>query len=90
MLQDITVYVRKIGKVILIYDKWDDFDFDIVNFEFLDSDVPRAPSYGIYISQLRVFGLLEYLIIWLTSILVTKLLLLNFSNKGVGIKKRFF
>ena len=22
------------------YDKWDDFDFDIVNFPFLDGDVP--------------------------------------------------
>ena len=31
-----------------IYDKRDDFDFDIVNFPFLDGDVPRRPSYGIY------------------------------------------
>ena len=34
-----------------IYDKRDDFDFDIVNFTFLDDDVPRPPSYGVYISQ---------------------------------------
>ena len=34
-----------------IFDKWDDFDFDIVNFPFLDCDVPRCPSYGVYISQ---------------------------------------
>ena len=27
-------------------DKRDDFDFDIVNFPFLDGDVPRATSYG--------------------------------------------
>ena len=33
-----------------IYDKRD--DFDIVNFSFLDGDVPRSTSYGIYISQL--------------------------------------
>ena len=25
-----------------IYDKRDDFDFDIVNFPFLDGDVPRS------------------------------------------------
>ena len=32
------------GKVsIKIYDKRDDFDFDIVNFPFLDDDVPRVP-----------------------------------------------
>ena len=35
-----------------IYDKRDDFTFNIVNFPYLDSDVPKSPSYGIYISQL--------------------------------------
>ena len=35
-----------------IYDKRDDFDFEIVNFPFLDGDVPRTTSYGVYISQL--------------------------------------
>ena len=39
-----------------IYDKRDDFDFDIVNFPFLDSDVPRSASYGVYISQLIRFA----------------------------------
>ena len=38
-----------------IYDKRDDFDFDIVNFPFLDGDVPRRTSYGVYISQLIRF-----------------------------------
>ena len=33
-----------------IYDKRDDFDFEIVNFPFLDGDVPRSTSYGVYIS----------------------------------------
>ena len=39
-----------------IYDKRDDFDFEIVNFPFLDGDVPRSPSYGEYISQLIRFS----------------------------------
>ena len=39
-----------------LYDKRDDFDFDIVNFPFLDGDVPRRPSYGVYISQLIRFA----------------------------------
>ena len=39
-----------------IYDKRDDFDFDIVNFPFLDGDVPRRASYGVYISQLSRFA----------------------------------
>ena len=38
-----------------IYDKRDDFDFEIVNFPFLDGNVPRSPSYGLYISQLIRF-----------------------------------
>ena len=37
-----------------IHDIRDDFDFDIVNFPFLDGDVPRSASYGVYISQLTV------------------------------------
>ena len=39
-----------------IYDKRDDFGFPIVNFPWLDGDVPRAPCYGIYISQLVRFA----------------------------------
>ena len=39
-----------------IYDKRDDFDFDIVNFPYLDGDVPRRPSNGVYISQLIRFA----------------------------------
>ena len=39
-----------------IYDKRDDFDFDKVNFPFLDGDVPRSTSYGVYISQLFRFA----------------------------------
>ena len=37
-----------------IYDKRD--DFDIANFPFLDGNVPRSTSYGIYISQLILFS----------------------------------
>ena len=39
-----------------IYDKRDDFDFDIVNFQFLDGDVPRSTFYGVYVSQLIRFA----------------------------------
>ena len=36
--------------------KSNDFDFEIVNFPFLDGDVPRSPSYGVYISQHNGFA----------------------------------
>ena len=39
-----------------IYDKQDNFNFEIVNFLFLDGDVPRSPFYGVYISQLIRFA----------------------------------
>ena len=39
-----------------IYDKSDDFDFDIENFPFLDGDIPYSTSYGVYISQLIRFA----------------------------------
>ena len=44
-----------------IYDKRDDFNFDIVNFPFLDGDVPRCPSYGVYCIYLNLFALPELL-----------------------------
>ena len=42
-----------------IHDKRDGFDFDIVNFPFLDGEVPRSTSSGVYISQLIRFALVS-------------------------------
>ena len=39
-----------------IYDKPDDFDFEIVHFPYLDGDAPRSTYYGVYISQLIRFA----------------------------------
>ena len=35
-----------------LYDKRDDFNFAIISFPYLDSNIPLSPSYGVYISQL--------------------------------------
>jgi hypothetical protein len=35
-----------------IYDKWDDFNFKIINFPNMCSNIPASPAYGVYISQL--------------------------------------
>ena len=53
-----------------IYNKRDDFDFDIVNFPFLDGDVPRSASYGVLF--LNLFDLLEFLVMLMTLILVIR------------------
>ena len=63
-----------------IYDKRDDFDFDIVNFPFLDGDVPRRTSYGVYISQLIRFA---RILMNLTSVI--KPLLPNFLGRAIVI-----
>ena len=39
-----------------IYDKRDDFDFEIVTFRFEVGDVPCSASYGVYIFQLIRFA----------------------------------
>ena len=35
-----------------LYDKRDDFNFPIVNFPFICSNILAAPAYGVYISLL--------------------------------------
>ena len=52
-----------------IYDKRDGFNFDIVNFPFLDADVPQRPCM-VYI-YLNLFASTEHLRMLLTSIIVT-------------------
>ena len=35
-----------------LYDKRDDFNFPIVNFPFICSNIPTSPAYGVFVSQL--------------------------------------
>ena len=50
---DLTFIIDNGGKLSTrLYDKRDDFDFHIVNFPYLSSNIPSGPSYGVYISQL--------------------------------------
>ena len=39
---DLDVQINNLDCTIKIYDKRDDFDFDIVNFPHLDSDIPQV------------------------------------------------
>jgi len=38
------------------YDKRDDFNFPIVNYPFLDSNIPPSPAYGVYMLQLNRYS----------------------------------
>ena len=66
-----------------IYDNRDDFDFGIINFPFLDGDVPSFSSYGVYISQLiRLARASSYITDFNTR---NKLLTQKLLNKAIGI-----
>ena len=53
---DLDLYITNDTAASKINDKRNEFNFEIVNFPFLDGDVPRPPSYGVYIPQLIRFA----------------------------------
>ena len=63
-----------------IYDKRDDFDFENVSFPFLDGDVPRSKSCGVYISSVLLAS--SYVTDFNTR---NKLLTQKLLNKAIGI-----
>ena len=57
--------------------------FEIVSFPFLDGDVPRSISYGVYNSQfIRIARASSHLVAFNTR---NKLLTQNSLNKAIGI-----
>ena len=53
---DISITIFESKYVTTVYDKRDDFNFKIVKFPFMDSNIPAKPAYGVYISQLVRIG----------------------------------
>ena len=53
---DVSIHISSGKFVTDVFDKRDNFNFHIVNFPFLDSNIPLKPAYGIYISQLVRVG----------------------------------
>jgi hypothetical protein len=49
---DMTISIYRGKFYFSLYDKRDDYDFDVISFPFLDGNVPKGQSYGIFISQL--------------------------------------
>ena len=76
-----------------IYDKRDDFNFPIVNYPFLDSNIAKGPTYGAYISLLicfaRACSYAEDFIIR-HNCLIDKLLLQGFQKKNLRRKFSHF
>ena len=74
-------------------DKRDDFNFPIVNFPFLSSNIPSAPAYGVYVSQLICYARAcsnyqDYMV--RGKVLTTKLLSQGYQKtKLVATPKKF-
>ena len=68
-----------------IHDKRDVFDFEIVNCPFVDGDVPRSTSYGVYISQLIRFARASSYITYLNT--CNKLLTQKLLKQGYWYHK---
>ena len=51
-LLDCYLYIDNGKRATRLYDKRDDFNFPIINFPFLSSNIPSTPAYGVYVSQL--------------------------------------
>ena len=66
-----------------MYDKRDGFDFEIVNFPFLDGDVPGVPHMGY--TYLNLLDSPELLQILVTLTTVIKPLLPNFLGRVIVI-----
>jgi hypothetical protein len=49
---DKNVDIWRVSEKIFIRYKRDDINFPILNFPFICSNIPAAPAYGVYISQL--------------------------------------
>jgi hypothetical protein len=57
-----------------LYNKREDFKFPIVNISFICSNIPAAPAYGEYISQLlrysRACGFYQEFLEWNISVII--------------------
>ena len=49
---DMTISIYRGKFFIKLYDKRNDYDFDVISFPYLDGKIPKGQSYGIFISQL--------------------------------------
>jgi hypothetical protein len=57
MLEPLNIYLFFRGRLrTKLYDKRDDFNFPIVNFPFICSNIPAGPAYAVYISQMLLYS----------------------------------
>ena len=53
---DLTISIYRGKFYVKLYEKRNDYSFDVINYPFLDGNIPKNQSYGIFISQLVRFA----------------------------------
>ena len=49
---DLNISIYRGKFYVKLYDKRNDYNFDVINYPFLDGNIPKGQSYGVFISQL--------------------------------------
>ena len=49
---DMTISIYQGKFYFSLYDKRNDYEFDVISFPYLDGNIPKGQSYGVFISQL--------------------------------------
>ena len=53
---DLSISVLYRGKFLIkLFDKRKDYSFNVINYPFMDGTIPKAPTYGVFVSQLTRF-----------------------------------
>jgi hypothetical protein len=81
---DVLLKLDTNGKIMTqLYDKRDDFNFSIVNFPYLCSNISASPAYGVYISQLiryaRAYSTYDQFLVRGSLLLTNKLMSQGFK-----------
>ena len=87
---DLAIRIENGKFVYQSYDKRNDFNFNIINYPDLISNIPRAPSYGVFSSQLIRFCDVNNQLVHFEAdvkLLIDKLVKQNF--KPVILKSKF-
>ena len=53
---DLTISIYRGKFYVMLYDKRNDYSFEVINYPFLDGNIPKNQSYGVFISQLVRFA----------------------------------
>ena len=53
---DLTISIYRGKFYIILYDKRNDYSFEVINYPFLDENIPKNQPYGVFISQLVRFA----------------------------------